>query len=390
MTSSGHGPNEEFLTRLGQNGGAPLDEKRRHLKVLTNALKHGQVSVPSQADMTVVHRLAEDEDWEVRQDVAELLLYVPEGDFSRLAGRLIADSNGYVRRSAEKNRERRQKAQAEARQASRGIDQVSRQYESLTRQVGGEVADRAISLGEARFAVLTEALIHELLNMLTAVKPQVQQLVTGLAEGPHALLDVATKCSGDLDFMVRYIKATAAYSQALPIDQHLEWIQEVVRQAVDQAQRGIQGQGLDTDPVVFDGEEVLDARVPMCRELVVQAIANIVTNAYEALLNEEGKLDKGRVRVTSRTAEGNVVIEIHDNGCGMSAEELTALLAFLPGRKNRKKKRSMGLGLLTAKKNIEAHDGRLGVESKLGEGTTVTVTLPLTAEDAPDGQSPDC
>ena len=389
MTSSQHGPNEDFLTRLGQNGDAPLDEKRHHLKSLTNALKHGLVSVPSQSDMAVVHQLAEDGDWEVRQDVAELLLYVPEGDFSRLAGLLIGDSNGFVRRSAQRNRQRRQKAQTEAREASRGIDQVSRQYESLTRQVGGEIADRAINLGEARFAILTEALIHDLLNMLTAVKPQVKQLVTGLAEGPAGLLDVATKCSGDLDFMVRYIKAMAAYSQALPIDRHPEWIQEVLRQAVDQAQRGIQGQGLDTDPVVFDGEDVLEAQVPMCRELVVQAIANIVTNAYEALLDEEGEIEKGRIWVTSRVVEGSVAIEIHDNGCGMSEEELTALLAFLPGRKNRKKKQSTGLGLLTAKKNIEAHGGKLGVDSELGEGTTVTVTLPLTAEDALDGQSPD-
>ena len=157
---------------------------------------------------------------------------------------------------------------------------------------------------------------------------------------------------------------------------------------MEQSQRGIQGQGLDFGPVVLDDKKVLDARVSMCRELVVQAIANIVTNAYEALLNEDGKIEKGRIRVTSRTTESNAVIEVHDNGCGMSADELTALLAFLPGRKNLKKKRSMGLGLLTAKKNIEAHDGRLGVESKLGEGTTVTMTLPLTVKDAQDGQSP--
>jgi signal transduction histidine kinase len=366
-----------------------LEDKRRHLKALRNALKHGAPSELSQSDMSAIHLLAEDADWQVRQDVAELLLYVPEDDFARLTGRLMADPNGYVRRSAERNRERRQKARTEARQAGRGIEQVANQYESLARRFGQEVADEAIRLAETRFGVLADALIHDLLQRVAVLKSEVRQLTNGLADKDLDLLQTATKASEGIDGMAQYIRAVAAYSQALPTDRHPEWVHEVVRQAVEQAQRSIQEEGLDLRHVVLDDGGISDARVPMCRELVVQAVANIVTNAYEALLDENGKLEKGGIGISVRAAAGDIAIEIRDNGCGMSPKELTALLAFLPGKKNGKKKRSMGLGLLTAKKNVEAHGGTLNVESKLGEGTVVTVTLPLTAKDVQNGPSSD-
>ncbi len=386
MTSaSGRSSTEKFLSRLGQKDGVSLEEKRRHLKVLRNAFKHGESSVLSPANMPAVLLLAEDVDWQVRQDVAELLLYAPEEHFSQLAARLMADPNGYVRRSAERSRERRQKAQLEARQASRGIEEVTKQYESLTRQVGGEMADKAISLGEARFELLADELLHDLLTMLTPLKAQVRGLTSGLAKVDRDLLQMAVKSSEDLDFLEQYIRAVVAYSKALPVERHPEWVQEVVRQAGEQVHRNLAERGVDLNPVALDDGEVAGTRVPMCRELIVQALANIVTNAYESLLNEEGRLDEGRIGITTRTADGHVAIEVRDNGCGMSPDELTALLAFLPGRKNAKKKRSMGLGLLTAKKNVEAHYGTLRVESELGKGTAVTITLPLAAQDAENG-----
>jgi signal transduction histidine kinase len=78
---------------------------------------------------------------------------------------------------------------------------------------------------------------------------------------------------------------------------------------------------------------------------------------------------------------------VGDTGCGLSPDELDSLRAFLPGRKNMNKKRSTGYGLLIAKKNVEAHDGTLTVESSLGKGTRVTISLPMNMKEETDGES---
>jgi signal transduction histidine kinase len=66
------------------------------------------------------------------------------------------------------------------------------------------------------------------------------------------------------------------------------------------------------------------------------------------------------------------VIEIMDNGIGMNQE--TCRKAFEPLFTTRA--RGTGIGLSNVKKIIEEHDGRITLESKVGHGTQVTLTLP--------------
>ncbi len=353
---------------------------------MADELRRCEQPVLPESVVPVIRFLADDADWQVRQDVAALLLYVPEEDFPALAGKLAADANGYVRRSAERSCERRRKAELEARRASRGIEQLSEQYERLTKLVGGNVADKAIELAEKRFTLLTEALLHDLLHILASTKPQARALVKRLADGDASLLPTAVKLSEDLGFLEQYMREFEAYTKALPPQRHVEWIAEVVRRGVQQAQRGLEEQEFDLTPVTLNDVGVSDIRVEVSLGLVAQAVANIVTNAYEAFLDSEGRLRGGLIEISTGRTGDMVTLEVRDDGCGLSEGELKALRAFLPGRKNSNKKHSKGLGLLTAKKNVEAHDGTLAVESKLREGTTVTIMLPLTAGEPENGQ----
>jgi two-component system sensor histidine kinase GlrK len=83
---------------------------------------------------------------------------------------------------------------------------------------------------------------------------------------------------------------------------------------------------------------------------------------------------------------GVVRISVSDTGPGIPAEDLPHIFErFYQGRRQaRNAVAGSGLGLALAKKVVEAHGGRIWVESDFGKGTTVQIVLPLSRSgDAP-------
>ncbi len=119
-------------------------------------------------------------------------------------------------------------------------------------------------------------------------------------------------------------------------------------------------------------EKQLNTNLPhfkLDEEHVFRAILNIITNALQAL-GDEGKI----VLRTSRI-DNFVVIQIMDNGDGIPEENLEKIFEPLYTTKAK----GTGLGLAIVKEIIDEHKGSIEVESKVGEGTTFTIKLPLKA-----------
>lgn len=102
-------------------------------------------------------------------------------------------------------------------------------------------------------------------------------------------------------------------------------------------------------------------------EQMQKVIGNLVMNAYEATKG------KGAIRVTTATSDHAVTLSISDDGCGMSRHFIDKML-FRPFSST--KKRGMGIGLFQSKMIVEAHQGKIEVESEEGKGTTFRVILP--------------
>lgn len=96
-----------------------------------------------------------------------------------------------------------------------------------------------------------------------------------------------------------------------------------------------------------------------------QAVLNLLFNAVQA--TEE----KGVVELSARTAPGGVALLVMDSGRGIPEKDLSHI--FKEGFSSRN---SGGLGLYIARRIVEAHHGRLEVESEYGRGTTFTLWLP--------------
>jgi two-component system phosphate regulon sensor histidine kinase PhoR len=100
---------------------------------------------------------------------------------------------------------------------------------------------------------------------------------------------------------------------------------------------------------------------------------NLISNAIEYTPN-------GEVIVGARAGEGSAAIEcwVGDNGAGIPADRLEKVFDKLESDPDRRS--GMGLGLAIVKQFVEAHAGRVSVESELGRGSTFRFTIPSSAE----------
>jgi signal transduction histidine kinase len=103
-----------------------------------------------------------------------------------------------------------------------------------------------------------------------------------------------------------------------------------------------------------------------------QALVNIVDNAIK--YNRPG----GEVKISAHADDAQVVIEIKDNGIGISrADQQRIFERFYRVDKSRSRAQGgSGLGLAIVKKIVEEHGGTISVESTLGEGSTFRISLP--------------
>ena len=99
--------------------------------------------------------------------------------------------------------------------------------------------------------------------------------------------------------------------------------------------------------------------------------------------------DGGYIRVTAKTDTDNLVIGVSDQGIGISPEDRAKLFAPFQRLGNSRVEgvKGVGLGLLVCRRLVEAHGGRIWVESELGKGSTFFFTLPLKGKE--EGKSID-
>ena len=102
-------------------------------------------------------------------------------------------------------------------------------------------------------------------------------------------------------------------------------------------------------------------------EQIQKVIVNLLLNANDAVS------DGGQIEISTSRHDGWAVLVVRDAGCGMSREFIETRL-FRPFQTTKPK--GMGIGLFHCKTIVEAHGGRIEVESEEGKGTAFRVLLP--------------
>ncbi len=111
-------------------------------------------------------------------------------------------------------------------------------------------------------------------------------------------------------------------------------------------------------------------------DLLFLALVNVLTNAVKY------SRDGDAIEVRGRTVDENLVLEIADTGRGISAEELELVWEELGRAQEARGIEGSGLGLPMVRAIIERHGGTARLDSWYGEGSTVTLTLPVAGPPA--------
>jgi signal transduction histidine kinase len=116
-----------------------------------------------------------------------------------------------------------------------------------------------------------------------------------------------------------------------------------------------------------------DLVVPHDTDRIAQVLTNLIKNSIKAIKSSEAL-----IRIYSLEDQNDVKIMVHDNGVGIPYEKQTKLFTkfYQVDASLTREKGGSGLGLSICKGIVEAHGGKISLQSTLQSGTTVTFSLP--------------
>jgi len=209
------------------------------------------------------------------------------------------------------------------------------------------------------FQTMSVFFIHDLKNTASTLDLMLRNLPIHF-DKPAFREDALRGISKTVDHINQLIERLSLLRHELEMQPTESDLNEVVSQAVTGwAQTGEVDLVQDLHPL---------PRLYLDREQILKVVTNLVLNATQAVSG------KGRVCIETTHRNGWVVLAVADNGCGMSAEFQHRSL-FRPFQTTKKK--GLGIGVFQSKMIVEAHGGRIEVESELGKGTTFRVLLPV-------------
>jgi signal transduction histidine kinase len=222
-------------------------------------------------------------------------------------------------------------------------------------------SERLAAVGE-----LAASIAHEVRNPLAGMKGAMEMLRRPLSpDDPKQ--EVMTEVIAQIERLEVLVRDLLTFARPHPVNRGPMKLHELLERAL---RLSLDGGEHDDIAVVRDygpGSASLQADP----QQLEQVFLNLIHNAIHSM--EEG----GTLTLTARADGSMVRVSIQDSGEGIPPEDLPHI--FQPFYTT--KHRGSGLGLSIVKKIVDAHDGTIDVDSKPGEGTTMTVSLPRTGND---------
>ena len=229
-----------------------------------------------------------------------------------------------------------------------------------TRQIGRQLqtADRLSAISR-----ITGGVAHEVKNPLNAILMHVELARMKLAKGDSDLgqqMDIIASEIVRLDRVVKtfldFTKPVELHPSDIPLDPFVSEVAELARPLAQTAKIEVAvEQQADGISIAAD------------RDLLKQAMLNVVMNAIEAMPNG------GQLRFESAVRGDDAEIRVSDTGCGIPA----AAKAKIFGLYFTTKEKGTGIGLAMTFRIVQLHDGTIDFTSEPGKGATFTIRIPM-------------
>jgi signal transduction histidine kinase len=229
------------------------------------------------------------------------------------------------------------------------IEQIRKSQDALVRQ------ERLAALGQ-----LIATVSHEIRNPLGTIRTSffvIAQRIRGKGLNVEQALDRVNRsiarCEAIITELLEYSRSRPL--EQVPIDLD-SWLAALL------SEHGVPAK------IAVTHHLAAGVRIPLDRERFRRCLVNLIDNACQAMEPSGGDLS-----VVSRAEDRRAVIRMSDTGCGMAADQLERIFEPLYSTKSF----GVGLGLCIVKQIVEQHGGGIGIESRPGQGTTVSLWLPI-------------
>jgi len=206
---------------------------------------------------------------------------------------------------------------------------------------------------------------HEIKNPLMLIGGFARQVLKNISGDPDKNKEKLQIVVDEIQHLEAFLEEVGSYAKISEPQKRLGDLNALVQETCQRLEPAIQGKGITL-------RLELDHDLPQVRFDPVyfrQVILNIAKNGIEAM--PEG----GTLSIVSGRQAGRVFVQISDTGEGIPPEILEKI--FEPFFSTKAK--GSGLGLAISQKIIEAHQGKITIESELGKGSRVTLFLNIEA-----------
>ena len=246
------------------------------------------------------------------------------------------------------------------------VQQKTQELEQLTAQL--VQAEKTATLGRMAATVAHE-LNNPLSGILTYAKVTARRVSALMPEGPdrQRLLDALKLIQSESMRCGNIVRDLLTYARQSRAEFRPAQLHSLVERALQLVAHHTELRGIGTDRALT----LADDNLACDGEQIVQALIALLINAVEAM-GEGGRL---AVRTwADPLAPGMLKLSVSDTGVGIPPEIQPHI--FDPFFSTKHETKGVGLGLAVVYGIIQRHDGRIEVESRPGDGTTFTITLP--------------
>ena len=268
-----------------------------------------------------------------------------------------------------KEKEKRQKILSNLEESNQQLEALLKALETSHRQLKESQeqviqAEKLTSLGQ-----LAASIAHEVNNPLSGTLNYIQLLARKVERGEidkEVTLDYLSKMESELIRSTKLIQNLLNFARESPPEFQQVNLNTVVNHAFDLISHSVEEKKIR----VFSELEPSLPEITADANQLQQVCINLIINAVQAM--PQG----GRLTIRTYVHNAQVRLEVQDTGAGIPPENMNKL--FTPFFSTKPDVKGVGLGLAVAYGIVQRHQGKIEVQSKVGEGSTFTISLPTT------------